>query len=133
MQGEDSDSGRVCAVASDESSLCLRLQPCPFRDQSPFEIFPQGYQQSTRQRHNPDLAASAAGFTEPFDEPERQRAVGLVADPGPGHFDGNGSDVTIAGFADPLLACGVAAVVGCWGQAHQRTHLATVTKLPPAE
>jgi hypothetical protein len=65
--------------------------------------------------------------------PLRQCTRWLKASPAPGHLNGHGADVVIAGFGDATLIGGVPTRIGRGGQAAESSHFLAIPEDPPAE
>jgi hypothetical protein len=63
----------------------------------------------------------------------RQRAFGLVAKPTPRQLHNHATDVRIARARNALVVFGLAALIGLWHQADQRSQFSTVPNAAPTE
>src|SRR5216683_4758309 len=92
------------------------------------EISPQRHHQLARHRHDGDASYATLDVADPLAEPAGQFAVGLMAHPQPGEFDGEFAGTMVAGFADALVALAVPAIVGHPDQPEITADLAAIVK-----
>src|SRR6516165_8511006 len=97
-------------------------------DETSREVAPQRHHQLARERHDRDPARSSLEVAHPLVEPAGQFTFGLMLDPEPGKLDGDRASAGIAGFADPLVALGYAAVVRRSGQSEIAPDLPTIVE-----
>jgi len=94
---------------------------------------PERNQQLARQRHDANLVEPCAAGAKTFLIPQAEYAVGLMAQPAPGDFDGHGPNQGVTSFANALFMILAAALKGRGGQSGQRTDLAAIMEVAPAE
>ena len=90
----------------------LTLYGCPLRYEAVLEKLPKRDRQSPGERDNANLAAAHAGTGEPLPPPDRQRALGLIAQPRPGQLDQRLSCELCPSLVDAAIPADIAARVG---------------------
>src|SRR5262249_15327754 len=105
----------------------------PRRPHAEFEEAPQLDQQLPGEGHDPHLTGAWPAAAEPRLKPAAQVAPRLIAQPGPGHLDGNGPDVAIPRLANPLFPAAVATLVRGGREARRRPELFAVAEPSPPE
>src|SRR6516225_9766245 len=90
------DSG-VCSVSP---SVALSFQLCANWDDAGLQITPQSDQELARHSNDRNPTRATFEVTDPFPEPAAERALRLIAQPGPGELDHHRARLGITGLAD---------------------------------
>ena len=94
-----------------------------FRNDAIFDEAPECDCKLSGQRDDADLAATHAFVAETLAPPQRQFAVGLIAEPEPSQLDECLPRELVAGLADSSIAIDVATIVRSGGQPDERRHV----------
>ena len=104
----------------------LRLEHCPFRQDTLAGVAPQGDQELSGESHDRDPPDPPATLPDTLAEPGAQGRVGLIAQPQPSELDHGVPQAWVAGLGDALFSVGRAALPWAWRQAGVRRHLSPV-------
>src|SRR6516225_3615805 len=90
------DSG-VCSVSP---SVALSFQLCANWDDAGLQIAPQSDQELARHSNDRNPTRATFEVANPFPKPAAERALRLIAQPGPGELDHHRARLGITGLAD---------------------------------
>jgi hypothetical protein len=100
------------AASSEIEFSLLDLQGSAFWYHPLLDKAPQGDRQFASERNDTNLAFAHPHPTKPLLPPQRELAVGLIAEPGPSQLDQSMPSKLFARLVDSAITVGIAAVVG---------------------